>query len=420
MKKGKKQQGSVIIAALGMLLLLAIIGWGLISTSNFLLAESSTKKLTSQAYYLADAGIQRATERGFEVFKGLNMDPGIMMNLETELNKYTALGGQEDELFGGSLGYKDHPYPLGEGSYEVEVVDANLVGGDSVLVTFRSIGKLTKNAGLSNKPVRMEIIATVRYYLAGTELADFAYFANNYGYMDDLTSTAGSVASNGYFRFNGHVNVAGGDRYKHCDIDSSGNYNLRDRDDDGGVYAGKAIVDVDGDGNTVCGDSSMKPDNPNKYQNKDKIKMPSLAQLDYYKGGALTGESNHKSAGERHGIYSYVPPGTKIYASDGTTLLHTVTSNDTDSRVKDNYIKVCDAVFGDGNSTYSANPNVVDPNGIDSVFEAFQKDPNSYVLSYKVSEDNKTSLIVSNVSIDPIAYPSDPNFMRPDPNHPIK
>ena len=76
LKKFKKlKRGSVLVTALIMISLMSIMGWYFIRTTMVLMNHNMKMGMDKKAYYLADAGIQKASEKLWNVFFSIGMVP---------------------------------------------------------------------------------------------------------------------------------------------------------------------------------------------------------------------------------------------------------------------------------------------------------------------------------------------------------
>lgn len=347
LKKFKKlKRGSVLVTALIMISLMSIMGWYFIRTTMVLMNHNMKMGMDKKAYYLADAGIQKASEKLWNVFFSIGMVPNKIELFKTYVDdraaEYTSSGTyyEENLHLGDNGGYKSTVQVKSNDPY-------------SVVVTIISTGQTQ----VGNKGIYVEkkIEADYKYYLSGTPLADFSYFTNNYGYMMGTTA-GGNVATNGFFRFqmkgSKKVTIAGGDRYKNCK-----NFEPTNKIDDGGLFAVKKIISTDGSKIEGLGDVGPSPPDQkasNETEKFEKIPMPSLAEMNFYETSAVEAEKTAATNLKKHGIYVWVPSGTTILdASDNPDPKYGGGDGILDTG---EYIKISDAVYGDNKTTYTGEP----------------------------------------------------------------
>jgi len=341
----RKEKGSVLLASLVMVVMLSLMGWFFIYTTITLSAQSQKVAASKQAYYYADAGIELAAERLWIKFVEFGIVP-------TKLDNFKSYVDYEYNLYitsGGTNYYLDEANFDGKGGKLKTYIKVKSKDAQSVVVTIYSEGN-TPPDPQEGKYLRRFLEADVKYYLSGTPLADFSYFTNNYGFAK-AAKVGGSVATNGFFRYqrvgSDHVTVAGGDRYRHCV-----NWEPQEKIDDGGVFSGLGITPTVG-GSLIKGYNDVGPNTPNLYAGSKGIPMPSLSQIEFYENSADISEGLAESASvpEPYGIYVWVDAGSTIYDEFGVG-----DENYGPGGVLDTgqYIKVCDAVYGDDVFSYDS------------------------------------------------------------------
>jgi len=351
----KKQKGNVFLTALLLMIVLSLLGWAFISITITLATQSQKGFISKQAYFAADAGIERASMELWNGFQSVGQASDKMNQFVTFINDNLKdkaapgyyLAGAELKTGGTTMYYNVAlgPTASGTGPFNCNAYQT--------IVEVRSTGRVYLDDN-QTQWVERNITALIKFYLKGTELTDFSYFTNNFGYMFG-TKSGGSVCTNGVFLYKHDsgmdVQIAGGDRYKSCK-----NWKPKYKVDDGGIYASE-IRDIGGAASDIQPFSDMvnNTTDPNSapyhhvsgYSNFDHIEMPSLAGIEFYQKTAFASEADAESKGKKYGIYTWVPAGDAIYEADGTTLDHTSAGE---------YIKVSDGMYGDGITTYAGEP----------------------------------------------------------------
>jgi len=316
-----KEKGSFLILTMIIIMVLSILSWALIYTTLSLNTQSQQASLSKKAYYAADAGIEDASLCLWEYFKTCGITADKMQNFLEEIEK------KSDEFSATGTYYREE-LNFGDSEYHVFIEPVyNKSNYSQVVVRITSTGRSFYNRK-ENKYIDRKIIADVKYYLTGSELLDFSYFSNNFAWHEGAIRNGGSMGTNGWLSVSGPY-IAGGDRYKECK-----NFDLIAKRDDGGLYA------VQGFDKLSYNDySDIYPRHATQHGNMRVIPMPSLAASNYYENYAKKEETKVLGKNEKYGIYSWVPAGTVLYGKDGSV----------ERTVGDGgeYIKICDAVYGD-------------------------------------------------------------------------
>ncbi len=339
----KKERGSLLISAFIIILVLSLIGWAFVNVIITLNAQSYQTGVSKQAYYAADAGIERAKMNMWAKFKDLSITADKMSSFKGYVEKIVNF--EDGFIFKEAQNFGNSTYIV-----KVSIVDS---GSSHVIVRVTSTGRAYASSDKS-KYLDRTIVADIRYYLESTTLLDFAYYCNNFAWHQGDIQNGGSMGSNGFLRLAGSnpPNVAGGDRYTDY-VDG----NLMAKIDDGGIYGAKGIIKSDGkrlivnktdknyDPNAVAkycdGYTDLYPQLPDKHDNTTDftgLSMPSLASSNYYSSRVIAMETEALGKSERYGIYTYVGTGTKLYDNAG---------NQVGEVSGDGYVKICDAVYGD-------------------------------------------------------------------------
>ena len=281
------QRGSALIGALIVTMALLGLVYASVSMSSVEVLDARRAVNEVRARQVASAGMER----------GLNFMSTAAENAGMQ-NPITMLA----DLFAG--GATITPYigePLMNGAQQVGAytVSITLVSqtNSEVNILVRSTGYLPD---APNDGGRVEawhaIEATVRYALAPSEVFDYGYFINNWGWFYGNTiACRGNIRSNGQFDAAGYAPYAGGQPIYDSVSTSGGSTTLTGYHDDngdgltdgndGGIFASWDIIgaqNITG----VGGQSS------NQHEFEEQIEMPNLSDLTRYEVNALAANSS--------------------------------------------------------------------------------------------------------------------------------
>jgi len=315
-KKEKKERGSFLVTTFVIIIVLSLLGWTFVYTTIALNTQTQQAFRSKQAYYAADAGIERATLGAWEKFKSLGIISNKMEQFTNFVNDYPPDAGAY---------IKKELSDLENSEYEVymRLVTTNT---SEVVVEFTSIGRVFINRD-DNAYIQRRIVARVRYYLDCSEIFDFAYFGNNFAWHEGAIRNGGSMGTNGFLQVKGPF-IAGGDRYEKCI-----SYDLINKRDDGGLFARNFETTTYNDYTDLYPRTAEKRIIPFSYP------MPSIASTSFYEKFALDEEERCLDDGGKYGIYVWVSEGTELYGQNGA-LERTIPGGG-------EYIKMCDSVYGD-------------------------------------------------------------------------
>ncbi len=317
MRMLSKESGSAL-AILPVSLIMAV---GLVvatlsmSTSNVVDTYRETRRI--QAYYMAKAGIERQvfdlklltqTAVLVDPFKGIEdfhnkktYDNGVQLKPFPPPPLQEALLGPTGEPVLAATELLNNGVVL-PGTFDVsmriEGFDAANPGNMSSsrrFVTIRSTGWVPAKG--APDAVSHTIETTILVELSSSEVFDYAYFVNNWGWFYGNTIVAnGNVRSNGQFDAGGYrpavngspryLGANGSDLYGYIDDNNDG---ARDGKD-GGVYAGWDIVGA----SSIGGMGGIQKDGEyiNQHDYDGQIDMPNLTDLALYEQhGIATGAS---------------------------------------------------------------------------------------------------------------------------------
>ena len=308
MKSRRNDRGSVLIVATGAVVISVGLAYSAVAIANVRRVEVLHEERGAQAQALADAGVHRAISQIQQTLKLApfspfgNLDQLIFLN---GLPTTSALATDE------ALTRNGRTY----GTFTVAVTGA-ATGTTIRDVTITSTGYIPSAQAPLAKATSQ---AVIRFSLGPSEVFNYSYFINNWGWFyGDTINAYGSVRSNGQFDGGGYASGCfGAPLYDSVSLGDPNHPDLLGyRDDnhdgvkdgtDGGVYAGWDIANV----SRIRGIGGQSE---NQQDYADQVAMPNLSDLSMY-------ESLAKSKG------------SSIAISNGVGLPPT---------------PVCDSVLGDG------------------------------------------------------------------------
>ena len=253
--KQKKEQGNILLAAFIMVIVLTIMSTIFLSTTVAVNEQANKVAYSKQAYYSAEAGIEKACMVLWNNFKDGMMSSKIH-NFREDVDDYSDdPGGILDEDFGSDV---DHV----QRHFKVTLVRiSDETDNTKVTVRLTSTGTAFIRTGIEPVFKQKTIVADVNYSLRPSDIFDFAYFGNNFSWQAGV-NTGGSIASNGFVNLRSNARVAGADRYKLCKFDGT-DYELKSKIDEGGIYSGETLTDP----NARWGYNDMYPNKPDLHDN---------------------------------------------------------------------------------------------------------------------------------------------------------
>jgi hypothetical protein len=224
----RDSRGIAMIAIIPIILMIALLSTLAIMTSNSNVETSGSAKRNSQAFYVAEAGLERATS---EYVWGNFYDE----NVSPIMNPFGWLDALGDSMF-----YTDVPL-ADNGSYSVRVTSVVNPGPQSPYidcrdVTIESTGKVPGG----NESVTLR--AVMRFGILPSDCFQYAYFINHFGWWAGFSS--GNAVANGNVRANGHFDVLSG--YFTDNGCPRVNPITGQVIDNGGVYAGGYVFPTSG------------------------------------------------------------------------------------------------------------------------------------------------------------------------------
>jgi len=298
----KDKKGIMLIACYLVIVVLTILG------SAFLVRSVSEKRIAEkerdslQAFYLAEAGIDRAAEELYSAFENNFTSHPTPQN-------FSWFDGLDDTPRSENPAYAGPPVNalLGEGAYSV-ILPPGTVSVDTVTgqadVTLESTGNVNN--------ITRTVRSVIRYSLEPSRVFDYSYFVNNFGWFWGGGITAnGDIRSNGNFSFNGNPTV-NGDIYASVnpDLGANGDITGNSRNDTIDFYRNQADdearptnptadpQDIDGDG---VDEEFPYPDGydgaSQRFPNQALLEMPYLGDLQAYRDLAVNEGGTIKQGG---------------------------------------------------------------------------------------------------------------------------
>ncbi len=340
MIRSKERGGVLVIVPVALLLAVGLVVATLtLSTSNY--GESTREVRRARAYYVAKAGLEQAV---FDLKQATSN--AVLVNafagIEQFHDKKTYLNcvrlqsdGQPalDPTTGLPVDARalllNNGVELG-GTFDVSVhiegfdpLNPGAMGNSRRFVTIRSTGWVPDR----NSPdaVSHTIETTVMIELTASEVFDYAYFINNWGWFyGDSIEANGNVRSNGQFDVGGtSAEVNGSPRFLGANGNDLFGY-LDDNEDglqdglDGGIYAGWDIVGTENvqgmAGTLVAGDAI------NQHDFTDQVDMPNLTDLSLYEQHAISTNASINIGGTQvtDGVYGDDPGESGYLYLEGT------------------------------------------------------------------------------------------------------
>ncbi|MBL8060486.1 MAG: hypothetical protein JNK63_07215 [Chthonomonas sp.] len=197
-KSNRTKRGTALIGSFVVLSLLAVASVSYTSSSTETVRASKRMTMDVQATNLCEAGIQDILRALWRPFK----QQQIFTQLDTNLSGATT--GSPRSAMSGTVS--------GVGSYSAGVINYATVPGNAFvrMVTVRAVGWIDQdNDGqLDIGEPSKTVDVTARFELTRSQVFDYTYFVNNYGWMDGFNGT--DLVVNGDMRANGNFNFLNG------------------------------------------------------------------------------------------------------------------------------------------------------------------------------------------------------------------
>lgn len=277
-KKSANNKGMAMIVILPILLMITLLGIAAVMNSNTGIDISGSVKRGSQAFYTAEAGLERAIN---EYIWGNFYDE----NVSPITDPFGWLDNLSDSAF-----YVD--IPLGaEATYTVNVTSVTNPGPQTPYIDCRDVTIMSTAKSVGGNETAT-VVATMRFGILPAEVFNYAYFINHFGWWAGFGS--GRAIANGNVRANGHFDLLSG--Y----FTGNGNPRLDPVTgqiiDGGGVYAGGYVFPTSGSGyNGMAADAL----NRHSYAGVDRaendratVEMPNLNDPADLDGDGIVQELN--------------------------------------------------------------------------------------------------------------------------------
>lgn len=196
--KNKKQRGSAMLVTFAVTSLLAVGAVSYIGSATQVIRVSTRQTYDIQTTHLCESGVQsvlRNLWRPFKINQTFTEMESACSGASVESPRSTS-GGEFD----------------GIGRYSAGVISFYQPDGDSYtrIAVVRSVGwlDLNNNDQLDAEEPQKVVDVTARYALARSQVFDYTYFVNNYGWMDGFNPN--DLIVNGDMRANGNFNFLNG------------------------------------------------------------------------------------------------------------------------------------------------------------------------------------------------------------------
>lgn len=203
-KPKTKQRGASLVVSFMVLSLLAVAATAYIDSSTATIRHAKRVVAEAQTGNLAESGVQEVLRALWRPFK--------------QSQNFNSL---DDSLTGATSANPKSPMQgavPGIGTYAAGVVDYRTDPTNQFVrfITVRSVGwtDLDNDGVMDNNEPNRSVDVTARFELARSEIFDYTYFINNYGWMDGFNESQlvvnGDMRANGNFDFrNGSPTVNG-------------------------------------------------------------------------------------------------------------------------------------------------------------------------------------------------------------------
>lgn len=195
-RRTHKRRGAALVAVFGLMTLLALAGASYVDSSTQTVRSAKRNVRESQTTQLCEAGLQATMREVWRPFRSSQ--------------KFTAM---QSACAGASVSnprvVQSGDLP-GQGRYTAGVIAFNQVNNYLATVTIRSVGylDLNDNGALDGNEPMKQVDAVARYELSRSQVFDYTYFVNNYGWMDGFNNN--NLIVNGDMRANGNFNFLNG------------------------------------------------------------------------------------------------------------------------------------------------------------------------------------------------------------------
>jgi Tfp pilus assembly protein PilX len=222
------QKGSALLVTLSILVLLSFLGISSVITSDIDMGISGNEKRSKQAFYVAEAGLERAVADYISTnFGDENISP--MVDLFSWIENQAGVHVYDSVALGNNC------------NYSVQITSVNNPGASEPFIECRDVN--VRSVGqYGNSAESATLLATVRVGIMPSGVFDYSYFINHFGWFAGFPS--GGARANGNVRANGHFDVLSG--YFTCNGNPQYNPFTGNMSSTGGVSAGGYVFPLDG------------------------------------------------------------------------------------------------------------------------------------------------------------------------------
>ncbi|MBX3117642.1 MAG: hypothetical protein KF784_01140 [Fimbriimonadaceae bacterium] len=197
-KRNSKKRGYSLLTTFGIMTLLSVAAASYVNSATQITRDSRKQTLDLQTTSLCEAGVQNVLRNLWRPFK-INQN---FFDMEDLCN--SASVSDPKALVDGQIS--------GVGRFTAGVVSFTMPSSDtySRIVTVRAVGWMDRNNNgvLDSNEPRKTVDVTASFALARSQVFDYTYFVNNYGWLDGFG--ANDLIVNGDMRANGNFNVLNG------------------------------------------------------------------------------------------------------------------------------------------------------------------------------------------------------------------
>lgn len=197
-----KKGGSSLVTLLGVLAFLGIASAAYISSATTSIRAAKRQSYTIQTFHLCEAGLQEGLRGFWNPFK--------------QNQNFTDIDSRCSNASVSAPAASINDTVPGVGRFSVGVIGYKVVDSYTRQLLFRCVGYIDKNSNgqLDAGEPRRIIDVNATFELSRSQVFDYAYFVNNYGWMDGFGPTQlivnGDMRANGDFSFtNGAPTVNG-------------------------------------------------------------------------------------------------------------------------------------------------------------------------------------------------------------------
>jgi hypothetical protein len=282
----RREEGQTLVVALVLLILISSLVFGSLTTARERILEIRHTQNRYDAELAARSAVERQIAR-LDLIKEQSAI-GSPWALVDALDSNTASGpGGYTQALADQTFTDLEGNTVGQYDIYIDVVPQSSSRRIVTITAHSYVPTKAAYAAGQRDSSRYDSSSVVEIAYRGSEVFDYAYFINHWGwFFGDTISSNGNVRSNGIFDFGGYAStINGSPRYTSSNGAELQGY-IDDNHDgvldgsDGGVYAGMGIVNQQ----NVRG---MGADSANQHIVPDPIVMPNLSDLSLYESKAI-------------------------------------------------------------------------------------------------------------------------------------